>query len=191
MSLVGYGFGWNVFTIGNDTLLAHGGGFPGFSTHMSFMPGKKIGVVVMANNWELGGGMTEFAAAEIYSILLGQGTTSADSMAAVRQQIERAKANVLADLSRRAARPQNLPYPLNAYTGTFDNPIMGRLEISLVDGRLDARMGAAWSRIEVFDNTKNQLRVELFGNGEVVNVEMKDGKAEALTISGTKFTRSA
>jgi CubicO group peptidase (beta-lactamase class C family) len=191
MTLVGYGFGWNVFTIGNDTLLAHGGGFPGFSTHMSFMPGKKVGVVVMANNSELGGGMTEFAAAEIYSILLGQGTTSADSMAAVRQQIERAKANLLADLSRRAARPQNLPYPLSAYTGTFDNPIMGRLEISLVDGRLEARMGAAWSRIEVFNNTNNQLRVELFGNGEVVNVEMKDGKAATLTISGTTFTRSA
>jgi CubicO group peptidase (beta-lactamase class C family) len=191
MRLVGYGLGWNVFTIGDDTLLAHGGGFPGFSTHMSFMPGKRIGVVVMANNSELGGGMTEFAASEIYRVLLGEGMMTADSMAVVRQQIDRARASVLADLNRRAARPQTLPFPLEAYAGTFDNPVIGRLELSVVNGKLEARMGAAWSRVEVYDNTKNQLRVELFGNGEVVNVEMKDGKAETLTISGTKFTRSA
>jgi hypothetical protein len=128
-------------------------------------------------------------ATRIYRVLLGEGTISADSMALVRQQIDRARANVLADLNRRAPRPQNLPFPLEAYAGTYDNPVIGRLELSLVNGKLEARMGAAWSRVEVYDNTKNQLRVELFGNGEVVNVEMKDGKAETLTISGTKFTR--
>ncbi|MEO7684792.1 MAG: hypothetical protein ABIU86_12755 [Gemmatimonadaceae bacterium] len=41
----------------------------------------------------------------------------------------------------------------------------------------------------MFDHTKNQLRVELFGNGEVLNVEMNDGKAETLTLSGTVFRR--
>jgi hypothetical protein len=44
--------------------------------------------------------------------------------------------------------------------------------------------------IEVFDNTANKLRIALFGGGEVVSVEMKDGKAVALSFGGSEFRRT-
>jgi hypothetical protein len=65
----------------------------------------------------------------------------------------------------------------------------GRLQLNAVNGKLEACMGAAWSAVEVFDAAKNQLRVGLFGSGDVVNVAMVDGKARALTISGRTFQR--
>ena len=94
-----------------------------------------------------------------------------------------------AEIARRAKRPQNLPFPLEAYTGKFYNPVMGHLEVQLVKGKLEARMGAAWTAIEVFDNTKNQLRVEFFGGGEVMTVEMKDGRADSIRFEDLTFSR--
>ena len=94
-----------------------------------------------------------------------------------------------ADLKRRAARPQNLPFPLEAYTGVFENPAMGKLRLTQVNGKLEANLGAAWSAVEVFDNVNNKLRIALFGGGEVVSVEMKDGKAVALSFGGSEFKR--
>jgi hypothetical protein len=58
-----------------------------------------------------------------------------------------------------------------------------------VNGKLEARMGAAVTAVEVYDNTKNQLRFELFGNGTVVTVEMKDGRAETLTFDNQSYVR--
>ena len=61
--MVGYGLGWNIGMLnGQDTLFLHGGGFAGFSTSMSFVPAHRLGIVVMANNGDLGGALTGLAA---------------------------------------------------------------------------------------------------------------------------------
>jgi CubicO group peptidase (beta-lactamase class C family) len=182
---VGYGLGWNIMLRGADTLLTHGGGFPGFGTHMSFMPQKRVGVAVFVNNSEFAP-VAEFIAEEVYRILDGA-AISAD--ATLTTQIERVRQSIAADLQRRGARPQTLASPLSAYTGVFRNPELGRLELREVNGKLEARMGAAWSAIEVYDHTKNQLRIEIFGNGEVVTVEMMNGRARALSFGGRQFVR--
>ena len=49
LAVNGYGFGWQIGTLGADTVLTHGGGFLGFSTSMSFMPQRRIGVIAMTN----------------------------------------------------------------------------------------------------------------------------------------------
>src|SRR6266550_3255966 len=94
------------------------------------------------------------------------------------------------DLARRAARPQTLPHPLESYVGTYANPVYGHLVISLANGKLEARMGAAWSAVEVYDSAANKLRVELFGNGDVLNVTMTEGRASAVEFSGIEFQRT-
>src|SRR5688500_6408008 len=58
----GYGFGWQIGTLGGDTLLTHGGGFLGFTTSMSFMPQRRIGVIVMTNENGTGFILAELAA---------------------------------------------------------------------------------------------------------------------------------
>jgi CubicO group peptidase (beta-lactamase class C family) len=186
---LGYGLGWHVLQRGADTLLLNNGGFPGFMAHMSFMPQKRVGVAVLMNNNELGPA-SEFLAYEIYRILDGGAALTADSADFVARRIEQARQSMAADLQRRATRPQTLPHPLAAYTGAFDNPLFGRLELREVNGKLEARMGAAWSAIEVYDHTQNQLRIEIFGDGEIVSVEMLDGRAQSLTFGGKKFVRA-
>ena len=186
---IGYGFGWNIHTMGNDTVLIHGGGFPGFSTHMSFAPGRRIGVAVFANNNHMGAALVDVAAGMVYRALTNEEMKRPFTMEQAPAMINQARDGMMNDLKRRASRSQELQFPLSAYTGTFENPMMGKLTLNEVNGKLEAHLGAAWSAIEVFDNTKNLLRIALFGNGEVVNVQMENGKAVALSFGGNEYKR--
>jgi CubicO group peptidase (beta-lactamase class C family) len=188
-SQIGYGLGWNINIVGNDTVLAHGGGFPGFSTYMSFVPSRRIGIAIFANSDGLGGALAEVGTALAYQALTNGAMKSAIPADQIAPIINQEKGRVTADMQRRAGRPQNLPFPLEAYTGVFQNQAMGKLRLSEVNGKLEANLGAAWSAIEVFDNAANKLRIALFGGGEVMSVEMKDGKAVALAFGGSEFRR--
>ena len=190
-SQIGYGLGWNINIVGNDTVLVHGGGFPGFSTYMSFVPSRRIGIAVFANNDALGPPLAEIATAMVYEALTGgQMKSVLPGIDQVGPIVARERERIKADLSRRAARSQTLPFPIAAYTGVYENPAMGKLRLDAVNGKLEAHLGAAWSAIEVYDNAANKLRIALFGGGEVVSVEMKDGKAVALAFGGTEFRRT-
>lgn len=186
---LGYGLGWQISLLGDDTLVHHGGGFAGFATHMSFMPQHRVGIAVMANNSELGAPLAELMATAIYDVVRGRPAITADSVAAIGRHLVRMRGQLAASIAQRAKRPQDLPFPLDAYTGRFYNPVLGHLELRMVNGKLEAQMGAAWSAIEVYDNTKNQLRVELFGGGEVITVGVKDGRADSVLFEGLTFSR--
>jgi hypothetical protein len=113
-----------------------------------------------------------------------------DSLAALRGLIERERAGIKADHDRRAARPQTTPLPLAAYAGTYESPVMGTLVLSLSrDGRLEGRMGAAWTAVEVFDGTRYQLRVEFFGGGQVMTMGVEGDQVVSATLDGVRYQR--
>ena len=185
----GYGFGWQIGTLGADTLLMHGGGFLGFTTSMSFMPQRRIGVIVMTNENGTGFLLAELASRAVYSRLINGEGVSADSLARLRTEAEGFRERVAADRARRAARPQTLPFPLEAYAGTYENELYGRLVFSVVNGKLEARAGQAWSAVEVFDGAQNALRVELTGSGTVARFTFEGDRAVAVEISGVRYRR--
>lgn len=189
MSVRGYGFGWQIGTLGADTILSHGGGFTGFSTSMSFMPQRRIGVVVMTNASGTGSALADLAAQAIYSRLIRGASFSADSLVRLRAEAASAREDVAADRARRAARPQTLPFPLEAYAGTYENELYGRVVFSVVNGKLEARAGQAWSRVEVFDGQNNALRIELTGSGSVARFKMENGRAVSFDWAGVTFRR--
>jgi CubicO group peptidase (beta-lactamase class C family) len=186
VTMLGYGLGWNVGLIEGDTLLTHGGGFPGFATHMSLMPQQRIGVVVMIND---NAPLADLVALEIYMTLLGRPGIVPGSLDWARQQVAQMRERIGADRARRGARPQTLPLPLTAYAGVYENPAWGRVELSVVNGKLEARAGTAWSAVEVFDHTKHQLRVELTGEGTVVQMEIEGDRAVAAVVDGVRYRR--
>lgn len=189
----GYGLGWNTGSYEGDPFVHHFGGFSGFHSHISFMPEHDIGVAVLANDAFLGSRMADVVARYIYDTLLAKEGVAdkyalelvelSDGAAEMREQ-------VAADRSRRAARPQTLSHPLYAYAGVYENPAIGSVEFKVVGDALEATMGPLWSAVEVYDHTKDALRIELAGGGSVVVFEFGDGqRAESITAMGTKFTR--
>jgi CubicO group peptidase (beta-lactamase class C family) len=186
LSVVGYGLGWNVSLMGADTILVHGGGFPGFTTHMSVMPEHRIGVVVMVND---NSPLADMVGLGVYRALLDRRRRSPDVFAQDQRQAREFREAIAADRSRRASRPQRLPLPLSAYAGIYENTGWGRVELSVVNGRLEARAGSASSAVEVYDGARHQLRVELTGGGTVVQMEVEGDRAVAAVASGVRYTR--
>jgi CubicO group peptidase (beta-lactamase class C family) len=189
LSVHGYGFGWQIATFAGDTILNHGGGFTGFSTSMSFMPQRRIGVVVMTNASGTGAALADLAAQAVYSQLTRGERLTGDSLARLRAEAASAREDVAADRARRAARPQILPFPLEAYAGTYENEQYGRIVFSVVNGKLEARAGQAWSRVEVFNGQNNALRIELTGSGTVARFNMENGRAVSFDWGGVTFRR--
>ncbi len=179
----GYGLGWQTGTYDGESFTHHFGGFNGFHSHISFMPDHDVGVAIFLNT--SGGLMADLVARYIYDVLRGVPDVEATYAAEIersKEAIAEQRARIMADQDRRAARPQELPHPLESYAGTFHNEEMGTVQFTVVDGRLEATMGHMRSDVEVYDNEQNMLRVELTGGGSVVPFLFEDGKDEAVAI---------
>jgi CubicO group peptidase (beta-lactamase class C family) len=68
----GWGVGWDLGTYDGDTLVHRFGGFPGFRSHVSFMPDRHVGVIVLTNAGGAGSTLADAVATTIYDILLGK-----------------------------------------------------------------------------------------------------------------------
>lgn len=190
VQMLGYGLGWNVGRYKGDTIFVHGGGFPGFATHMSFIPERRLGIVTMANSGDLGSALVELVAQGIYDVLAGAPPVEGDSLSALGALALGQRGGIKADRDRRAARPQTTALPLPAYAGRYESPVMGSLELTLnPQGALEARAGAAWSAVEVYDGTRHQLRVELFGSGSVLTMEVEGDRVVAAALGGVRYQR--
>ncbi len=189
----GWGFGWDLATYEGDTLVSRFGSFYGaYRSHVSFMPQRGVGVVVLVNNGASGSTLADLVATYLYDRLLekpGAEEKWSKTLAGVPAQAEMMRKKMAEDRARRAARPQTLPHPVAAYAGEFESPELGRMRWNVKDGKLEVTMGALWSPVETYDATKNQVRVELTGGGEVISFEFDGSKAVALTYNNFRFER--
>jgi len=190
---VGYTLGWTIGVQGTDTVFMHGGGFSAFRTIVAFDRRNKIGVVVFGNEGTIGGGAIENIAQ--YVIDRGRDSAKAATVYAPRLAelpavVERIKGRILEDRARRAARPQSLSKPLEAYAGVFESVQGGTMTWTVREGRLWAEIGVLKSIATVFDNQTDRLRVELEpGTGTVVQFKFENDRALGLSHQGFEYTR--
>ena len=190
----GWALGWDVGTYDGNTVLHRFGGFAGYYSHVSFMPSKQIGVVVLVNGGSAGSGLAEIVATAVYDRLLERtdvGPRLETRLAQLRERLAEGRAAALKERATRAARQQPLPHPIADYAGVFENAQYGRLQLRFAGGRLEAVMGVAWSRVEVYDAATNRLRVELIGSGSVIQMEFPPagGPATAAVMLDARFER--
>jgi hypothetical protein len=174
----GWGLGWDMATYEGDTVLQRFGGFQGFFSHVSFMPDRKVGVVVLGNGGTASGIVADIVATYAYDRVLEKprlAERTEQRWTAFLNDLERGRAAVAKDLATRRARPQTTPLPLDAYMGTYESEALGRMVWTIENGRLQARMGVARSEVEVYDGSRYQLRVELTGGGGIVTFKVEPG----------------
>ena len=187
-----YALGWQYGLVDGDTLIHHMGGFPGFSSGVSFIPSQRMGFVSVANG---GFGPSIETPLMMYAYALLSGKTQAaqrhratlDSAIIIAPQI---RTSIAADLARRAARPQTMALPLTAYAGRYVNPLWGTIDVSVRDGRIVARNGLLEATAEVFNGAQHQLRVELEpATGRVMSFEVASNRPAALEYNGIRYVR--
>jgi CubicO group peptidase (beta-lactamase class C family) len=189
----GYGLGWNIGSYEGEKLIHHHGGFSAFYAHVSFMPRHRLGVVVLTHEALLGGPLVENVAQYVYDTLLGMPGAEykwARRLADAPQVAKRERERIAEERARRAGRQRPLPHPLEAYAGIYESPEGGRMEWRVAGGKLVVSIGPLRSEAEVFDATKNELRVELTpGQGQVIRFDFSGDRAEGLTYATMKFKR--
>jgi CubicO group peptidase (beta-lactamase class C family) len=188
-----YGLGWQIGEYRNENVVYHHGGYPGWSSHISYMPDKKIGVAVMINESTAGGRIGHLLATYAYDRWLGtEPSESYDKqLRDLAEQYGKMKQAQIDSARSRSTRTSQLTRPLADYQGRYGNDMLGNIDIVVEQNTLGVRMG--YLRVVSTPYTeKETIRVEMIpGQGEVIKFDASaDGKVDSLTYAGMKFART-
>jgi len=191
-----YGLGWQIGKYRNDKVVYHHGGYPGYRSHVSFMPEKKIAVGVLVNNNTLGGRLADMLAAYAYDWWLQTENLDVDYARQLQETLtshENRKQGIADEAAGRAKREWQLTKPFTDYAGKYRNDIVGTIEIVAKEKALAVRMGDLNTVATPFTQ-KDTIRVVMVpgGNGEIIAfVKDAEGKFGSITYDGATFTKLA
>jgi CubicO group peptidase (beta-lactamase class C family) len=189
-----YGLGWQIGKYGNEKVIYHHGGFAGYRSHVSFMPGRKIGVGVLVNNDFVGGRMADVVATYAYDWWLRTENLETNYAKQLQETIdtyERRKQQAHGAAMERAKRTWQLTKPFADYAGKYTNVLLGTIEIAPASNALAVRMGRMNTIATPFTE-KETIRVEMIpgGNGEVIRFNLDaNGSIRSLNYGGADFDR--
>ena len=183
----GYGLGWQTGRYGDDVLIHHFGNFSGSRAHVSMMPARQLGVVVMVNEDLVTGELADLVANYVYDRFADRPDIAATYDALLAEMVatrDRRLASLAGARAERAARPSMLSRPLTAYLGTYENPAMGTLVISQANGHLVVQSGVMSAVAEAATDAES-IRVELVPmQGQIITFG-----ADGLTFDSHVFAR--
>src|SRR6185436_9463169 len=186
-----YGLGWQIGKYRNDKVVYHHGGYPGYRTHVSFMPERKIAVGVFVNNDALGGRLADILAAYAYDWWLQTENLEADYAKQLQETLtayQNRTQGIAAESANRAKREWQLTKPFADYAGKYRNDLLGTIEIVAKEKSIAVQMGATQF------TQKDTIRVVMQpgGNGEVIGfIKDAEGKIGSINYGGVTFTKLA
>lgn len=129
-----YAWGWHIGPYLGETLYHHFGGYAGMHSHLSFMPEKGIGIVILNNDDLLASKLTNVVAHTIYATLLEDKTELAKANSkAIKLKKDAAKLPIMIKQHEEelAARQWQLSLPKQSYVGTYHHPHFGNIVVTL------------------------------------------------------------
>ena len=186
----GWGAGWDVGSYHGERMVSRFGSYLSTRSHLSFLPGRRIGVVAMTG---AGSALTDIVAAFVYDLEAGR-DYARDSAEAKLEEYRKSLANagrnrMRGDSVRAARQAVPLRHALPLFAGTYEGP-NGRLVIIDRGGTLEFQWGDVAGPVEVFDATKDQMRIEVAGSGTVVTFTFPPGGAATeVSVQGLEFRR--
>ena len=191
-----YGLGWQIGTYHNEKVIYHHGGYPGYRSHVSFMPDKRIAIGVLVNNDLLGGRLADLLAAYAYDWWLQTDNFETDYAKEIDQTVkvlaDRTQ-GIAAEAAQRAKREWQLTKPFADYAGKYSNELLGTIDIVAKEKTLAVRMGHINTVATPFTQP-DSIRVVMLpgGNGEVIGfTKDAEGNITSLNYGGAVFTKVA
>lgn len=136
----GFAGGWQMGTWrGGPRYYQHGGGYIGTAAHLSFIPDKGLGVVVLANTSPEGNAFADVVSIDFYDHEL-ETENPGDFLQPYAERVQRLHSRAEEALLPRLTSEQ-LSLPARRYVGSYYNEWLGRIDVSFDRGELVARMG--------------------------------------------------
>jgi hypothetical protein len=168
------------------------GGYPGARAHVSYLPGRGVGVAAFVNDSSAAAELTDAIANYVYDRTANRSDARPlfdarlDALVAGR---DRYYAAIRADRVKRAKRSWMLARPVEGYAGRYENEDFGSIDISADGGRLAARFGVMHAIAEPYVKPET-IRVELLPqSGEVIHFGEGEGRPATLDYDGATYRR--
>lgn len=188
-----YAWGWYIGPYLDQKLYHHFGGYAGTHSHLSFMPEKNIGVVILNNEDMLSSKFTGIIAKQIYSLLLADekaNTTAAEESQQLREQLKQLSQHLAKKRQQMRDRAWQLSLSKSQYVGTYEHPQMGIVTITKDD---KSNLKVSWGHLNATATaytTPNSMRVELIPNrGEVIQFTVEADQVSSLQYDGVSFIK--
>ena len=182
-----YGLGVSVRSYRGHKLVDHGGAIDGFSAAMSWLPHKRIGVVVLVNRGGAGA-VANALTYNVYDRLLGLDHVDFNGRAKIAQQATRTR-DAEREKRRAAERVAGTSpsRPLAQFAGTYEHPAYGAITITDMGERLVvARFGAPriyeHFHYDVFQSVVPPTAPAWTGRQRITFTTSLDGKVESVAI---------
>ena len=182
---IGWGLGWDISTYAGDTIFERPGGFTGYYSHISMIPARRQGVVVLAT---VSSGAAEAIAQGTYDILGGRATPARlDSLhARVVQTFDRVRARPASP-----SEPDAIVRPPPALLGRFTSAAWGTLELLSRGDTLVARMGDSHGVVRGA-RTADTLRVTILGAPQSLQLSRDRRRVvQAVVLDTMRFVRAS
>lgn len=188
-----YALGWNISKHEQEDFIFHFGGYPGFKSHISFMPGKKIGLAIFVNEGGIGQGVTDIVAMYVYDMVRGAADadkTFASKVEQLEGMSQKEAESTQRSFASRANRTSQLTLPLDAYTGIYRHEWYGDVVVTAENNNLTVHFGNMHAVSTPFPE-KETIRVELIpGQGRMVSFKPGDtGKISGLVYDKDEYKK--
>lgn len=147
-----YGLGWFIAAYRGHYQVEHGGNIDGFSASVSVFPTDQVGIVVLTN--QDNSAVPQIVINSIADRLFKLKPIDWNGKVLEGKRIAKEKKDYTKEVAALKQIPNTKPsHPLTAYTGTFDNPGYGQIEISVKKDSLFAQIGKyrGWLKQEHYD----------------------------------------
>jgi CubicO group peptidase (beta-lactamase class C family) len=162
-----YGMGWVILQHGGQTMLMHAGAIDGFRAHLTLIPQRQLGIVLLSNL-----GQTKMNLALSHSLLdLLLDLPRRDWTPIIQEVVHKQQRGAAeAERSRRAQRiPNTRPSrDAGAYVGTYEHPAYGTAQVALSPGGLVFHWREFRAPLEHFHYDTFIMPIEIMDNPEVV-----------------------
>ena len=188
----GWSMGWDIGSYRGEPMVSRFGGYVSFRSHLSMLPGRRIGVVAQTNGTGASSA-TDLIAAFVYDLEAGRAdarTVAAARLDSLVARLPRYRQQSARSDSVRAQRQEPLRRPATDFAGSYVNEMYGTLEFAVVEGALRFRWGVLEGPTEVLDAGRNQLRVEIIDDGRQASFHFDGtGPATSVELGNIRFMR--
>jgi len=189
-----YSLGWNIADFKGEKLVHCFGTYGGSRPHVSFIPERRLGVVVLVNEADESLFLPDVIANDIYDRLIngtqfstGAGSRTEKMAAELDKERERRRDRE----SKQGSEPNVAPadFPIERFAGSFSNDGFGKAEIRYneKEGTLEMVLGNLRSNLTHVGG--NAFRAD-FRLLNPMNVTFPDGSPDSFTVAGTTFQRN-
>ncbi len=134
LSYVLYGMGRTMTTYKNHFMTEHGGAINGFRSQITLFPDDSLGIIILTNSADHK--ITSYLQLEIADVLLGLNKTQWHERVFERTK-KQFENQIESNLNNPTKENIKLSKTLINYTGTFEHPAYGIIEIKLINKKLN------------------------------------------------------